>query len=324
MVHSPVAPCGEPDAALTSSPPPLRCWSGCRTSSAVADRRVKTWDCAQRRGRSSHGRRISRPSWPPHRARAHQRQACLAGRRPAFCRSATSLPSERELAALLAVSRETVRGAIQTLAGRGIVEIAQGARTRVVSRKIDTLKIGVASPSAIDGYDLESVHGARLSGRARRRRGSRRADRRRDARAARAIARDPAADDARSRAFPDLRPRIPSRDLSLLRAILCSPTSSSTSTLSCSTTAAVAVSQPGAIEKSYRDHVAIYEALRAHDPEAVVAGVRPAYRPDLRHDLEILADEAEGEVDTIRPLTASSPAESVKAGSGPAMQRRKP
>jgi DNA-binding FadR family transcriptional regulator len=36
------------------------------------------------------------------------------------------LPSERELASLLAVSRETVRGAIQTLAGQGIVEIAQG------------------------------------------------------------------------------------------------------------------------------------------------------------------------------------------------------
>src|ERR1700679_1708862 len=72
------------------------------------------------------------------------------------------LPSERELASLLAVSRETVRGAIQTLAGQGIVEIAQGARTRVVSRKIDTLTIGVASPSAIDGYDLESVHDARL------------------------------------------------------------------------------------------------------------------------------------------------------------------
>ena len=30
----------------------------------------------------------------------------------------------------------------------------------------------------------------------------------------------------------------------------------------------VAVSQPGAIEKSYLDHVAIYEALRAHDPQA--------------------------------------------------------
>src|SRR5580698_3687571 len=66
------------------------------------------------------------------------------------------LPSERELAALLAVSRETVRGAVQTLAAMGVVAVSQGARTRVVSRKIDTLKIGVTSPSAINAYDLDS------------------------------------------------------------------------------------------------------------------------------------------------------------------------
>jgi DNA-binding FadR family transcriptional regulator len=40
------------------------------------------------------------------------------------------LPSERELAALLAVSRETVRGAIQTLAAIGVVAVSQGSRTR--------------------------------------------------------------------------------------------------------------------------------------------------------------------------------------------------
>ena len=72
------------------------------------------------------------------------------------------LPSERELASLLDVSRETMRGAIQTLAAMGVVAVSQGARTRVVSRKIDTLKIGVTSPSAINSYDLDSVHKARL------------------------------------------------------------------------------------------------------------------------------------------------------------------
>jgi len=72
------------------------------------------------------------------------------------------LPSERELAALLSVSRETVRGAIQTLAAIGVVAVSQGSRTRVVSRKIDTLKIGVASPSAINAYELDSVHKSRL------------------------------------------------------------------------------------------------------------------------------------------------------------------
>ncbi len=72
------------------------------------------------------------------------------------------LPSERELAALLSVSRETVRGAIQTLAARGIVEVSQGARTRVINADIDTLKIGLTSPRAINSYDLDSVHSARL------------------------------------------------------------------------------------------------------------------------------------------------------------------
>ena len=65
------------------------------------------------------------------------------------------LPSERELASKLAVSRETVRGAIQTLSAKGIVEVSQGSRTRVVSHKIDAFKIGVTSPSAINSYDLE-------------------------------------------------------------------------------------------------------------------------------------------------------------------------
>lgn len=42
------------------------------------------------------------------------------------------LPGERELAQTLDVSRETVRGAVQMLATVGMVEISQGARTRVV------------------------------------------------------------------------------------------------------------------------------------------------------------------------------------------------
>jgi DNA-binding FadR family transcriptional regulator len=41
------------------------------------------------------------------------------------------LPSERELASTLDVSRETVRGAIQLLVVKGMVEVSQGARTRV-------------------------------------------------------------------------------------------------------------------------------------------------------------------------------------------------
>ncbi|HET9024312.1 MAG TPA: FadR/GntR family transcriptional regulator [Burkholderiaceae bacterium] len=44
------------------------------------------------------------------------------------------LPSERELAATLGVSRETVRAAIGVLQARRMVEVSQGARTKVVGR----------------------------------------------------------------------------------------------------------------------------------------------------------------------------------------------
>ena len=47
-------------------------------------------------------------------------------------REGDELPSERELASVLGVSRETVRSAIQVLAAWGMVEISQGSRTRVL------------------------------------------------------------------------------------------------------------------------------------------------------------------------------------------------
>ena len=43
------------------------------------------------------------------------------------------LPSERELAALFEVSRETARGAIQRLAAKGLVEIRHGVKTKILS-----------------------------------------------------------------------------------------------------------------------------------------------------------------------------------------------
>src|ERR1700753_1204880 len=46
------------------------------------------------------------------------------------------LPSERDLATAFNVSRMTVRGSIQTLVARSIVEVSQGARTRVISADV--------------------------------------------------------------------------------------------------------------------------------------------------------------------------------------------
>ena len=74
------------------------------------------------------------------------------------------LPSERDLASMLLVSRQTVRGAIHRLAGEGIVQVSQGSRTRVanVNGDIGKQRIGVTNPNAINGYSLEAVHAARL------------------------------------------------------------------------------------------------------------------------------------------------------------------
>jgi len=71
------------------------------------------------------------------------------------------LPSERELSAILSVSRETVRSAIQLLVGRDIVEVSHGARTRVKRTDIAADTIGMAGATVINRYDLRSVHGAR-------------------------------------------------------------------------------------------------------------------------------------------------------------------
>jgi DNA-binding FadR family transcriptional regulator len=71
------------------------------------------------------------------------------------------LPSERELASILSVSRETVRSAIQLLAGRGVVDVSHGARTRIRRSDVAAEAIGMAGATVINRYDLRSVHGAR-------------------------------------------------------------------------------------------------------------------------------------------------------------------
>ena len=72
------------------------------------------------------------------------------------------LPSERELAIAFGVSRETIRGALQALSLRGIVDISHGSRTRVVSNDIGELEIGITRSRGINSYDIEEVHAARL------------------------------------------------------------------------------------------------------------------------------------------------------------------
>lgn len=75
--------------------------------------------------------------------------------RSGLLRPGDELPSERELAATLAVSRETVRGAIQALAAVGLLETSQGARTRV------TAATAPQPPAPERLRELQAVHEAR-------------------------------------------------------------------------------------------------------------------------------------------------------------------
>ena len=71
------------------------------------------------------------------------------------------LPSERELSETLKVSRESVRGAIAMLADRGMVEVSQGARTRIIGTAGMKLVDSVRSLSALKDHKAEVVNEAR-------------------------------------------------------------------------------------------------------------------------------------------------------------------
>ncbi|CAH1651922.1 GntR family transcriptional regulator [Hyphomicrobiales bacterium] len=181
-----------------------------------------------------------------------------------------ALPSERELASSLNVSRETMRGAIQILAARGILEISHGARTRVVRVDVGPVTIGVGPARAINAYDIDSVHAARLL-----------VEREVVAGAARRI------DDAtlatldgllavQKEAFDD-----PVGFLICDREFHVTIYRASGNALLADFAAdlysymmeyrRIAVARPEAIATSYADHAAIVAALRAHDPDAAVA-----------------------------------------------------
>jgi DNA-binding FadR family transcriptional regulator len=179
------------------------------------------------------------------------------------------LPSERDLATALQVSRETVRGGVQILATRGIIEVSHGARTRVISAEVGPLATGLREPKLINSYDIESVHAARLL-----------VERWVVAEAAIRID-EPTLSlledslTAQRAAFDDpVRFLICDREFHL--AIYGSSGNQVLADFVGDLYAYVmehrrkAVSRPGAIPNSYGDHVAIVAGLRAHDPDAVV------------------------------------------------------
>lgn len=72
------------------------------------------------------------------------------------------LPSERDLAAALQVSRESVRGGVQILAAKGLLAVLHGARTRVRSNEVGPEFRRSREAQLINSYALDDVHAARL------------------------------------------------------------------------------------------------------------------------------------------------------------------
>ena len=73
-----------------------------------------------------------------------------------------ALPSERDLASTMGVSRETIRGALLILSTKGIVSVVQGARTKVVCADVGHLGMSAMSNGRVTDYTLDDVHEGRL------------------------------------------------------------------------------------------------------------------------------------------------------------------
>lgn len=178
------------------------------------------------------------------------------------------LPGERDLAAQLDVSRETVRGAIQALAARGLVEVAQGAHSRVLPAAS-----WVARPAAAARYTPEEVHGARLvlevaAAREAARHASA-ATRARLVELAEAQGRaldDPAAFHISGSEFHATLQRAGGNRL--LAALLAEAYGQS------SELSHHALAAPGAMRRSWLDHRRIAAAIEARDPEAAAEAMR--------------------------------------------------
>ncbi len=181
-----------------------------------------------------------------------------------------ALPSERDLATAIQVSRETVRGGVQILAARGIIEVSHGARTRVISSDVGSFAVGLRAPRDINAYDIEAIHASRmlveLAVVAE-------AGRRIDEPTLRLL--DEALLAQRAAADDPVRFLISDREFHL--AIYRSCGNPVLADFVSDLYAYMmefrrkAVSQPGSILKSHEDHVTIVARLRRHDPESVVA-----------------------------------------------------
>ncbi|MBB3977531.1 DNA-binding FadR family transcriptional regulator [Rhizobium azooxidifex] len=213
------------------------------------------------------------------------------------------LPGERELAQVLHVSRETVRGAIQSLAARGIVEVSQGSRTRVANVDLGNLTVTIATPNAIDSYDLESVHAARLHIELK-------------------VVGD-AAEHIDAETLAKLESLLEAQKLGgsdPMRFLICDREFHLAIYRACGNALLsdfvtdlytymmnhrrIAMSRPGAIDASYEDHAEIVAALRRRDRDAVVAAFRHHLTRIYETTRELLAQIGQSPEETKIETTA--------------------
>lgn len=195
------------------------------------------------------------------------------------------LPSERELAAALNVSRVTVRSGIQTLAERGVLEVTQGARTRVISTDVGVMYNRFNHERSVNSYALQDIHAARLAVELQ-------------------VAKDAAEriDDAMLTALDRMlvtqaeslddpvRFLISDREFHLAIYHSCGNpvlgdfvSSIYSYMIDCRR---VAVTRPGGVRQSYDDHVKILRALHSRNPQAV----SDAFEVHLNHILTTTRD----------------------------------
>lgn len=181
-------------------------------------------------------------------------------------REGSALPSERDLVATFKVSRETVRGALEILAARKLIEIHHGARTKVTSVQ-GSLQQFLPSYGGLTNYDITTVSDARqVVEKELLRRAAIRIDKSSLARLKHLLANqaqlldDPVGFQIADREFHDVIYKAGKNDLLASFA--------NTVYDYALEYRYVAIRQQNAIEISYREHVAIVAALENHDPEA--------------------------------------------------------
>lgn len=182
------------------------------------------------------------------------------------------LPAERDLAAGMGVSRETVRGALLILSTRGILSVVQGARTTVASADVGELGLTEMPPAGVAAYALDDVHEVRLLIEARVARLA--TERTSEA----ALNRLEALTAAQERAGDDpVRFLVSDREFhtSLYRACGNAVLADAATTLWSYQLdhRRRAVARPGAIATSIAEHRAILSALRARDAAAAEAAI---------------------------------------------------